>query len=91
MDNFNKQLKDNLAKDIAEFNSNPNYVDIRKLYKLNFDKIESYIKKFGHKSAIEDISNINSSLTRKVMDNMLLLKEINKAISTGQFKKDDIK
>jgi hypothetical protein len=52
---------------------------------------ENYIKKFRHKAAIEDIAKLDSNLTQKVIDNLLLLKEINKAILIGELTKDDIK
>ena len=91
MDKFNKQLKKNLRNDISEFNTNPEFSNIRDLYELNFDKIATYIEKFGHKLAIEDISMIDSNLTQKIIDSHLLLKEINRAISTGELTVNDLK
>ena len=91
MDDFNEQLKRNLKNDISEFNTKPEYSRIRNLYKTNFDNIVTFIKKFGHKPALEDISRLDSNLTQQVMDNHILLKEINKAISTGELNLNDIK
>jgi len=91
MDDFNKQLKRNLRNNISEFNTNPKYSSIRDLYKTNFDSIVTFINKIGHKLAIEDIAQLDNNLTQQVMDNHLLLKEINKAISSGELKLSDIK
>lgn len=93
MDNFNDQLRDNLHKYIKEFNSDPEYKAIRELYKKNFEIIKGLILRAGasgHKLAIEDISMLDHNLEQKIMDNMLLLKEINKAISTQAFTLRDI-
>ncbi len=76
MDKFKEQLKNNLRNDINEFNSKPEYAKIRELYKLHFNIIKVYIQKAGHKSAVEDISYLDSSLTQIISDNILLLKEI---------------
>ncbi len=91
MDEFNEQLRKKSLKDISEFNTNPNYANIRELYRQNFETILSYIEKFGHKSSIEDISRLDGKLSKNVLEQMHLLMEINKAISTGQLKKSDIK
>jgi len=91
MDRFREQLNRNLENDIKQFNSNPEYATIRELYKLHFDIIKACIRKFGPKLAIEDISCIDSNLTQIVSDNSLLLKEINKAISTQQLTSNDIR
>lgn len=91
MDDFNEQLKRNLKNNISEFNTKAEYSNVRDLYKNHFDTVAAFIKKFGYKLALEDISQIDSNLTRQVMDNHLLLKEINKAISTGELKLNDIK
>lgn len=90
MDKFKEQLQRNLESDINQFNSNPEYAAIRELYKLHFETIKAYIQKFGPKPAIEDISRIDSNLSQIISDNILLLKEINKAISTQQLTLDDI-
>jgi dimeric dUTPase (all-alpha-NTP-PPase superfamily) len=91
MSNLNEQLKNNLFRDIAEFNSNPNYAGIRELYRHHYDTIVSYIEKFGHKLSVEDIARLDNSMSDKVIENIQLLQEINKAISKGQLKKSDIK
>ena len=61
------------------------------MYKLHFDTIKGYIQKAGHKLAVEDISYLDSSLTQIISDNILLLKEINRAISTQELTLNDIK
>lgn len=91
MDDFNMQLKRNLRTDISEFNTKPEFSNIRNLYKNKFDSIETVIKKVGYKFAIEDISKLDSNLTQQIMDNLLFLKEINRAILEGELKSNDIK
>lgn len=91
MDEFNRQLQNNLQSSINEFNNSIEFEKIRELYKLHFDKIDSLIERFGHKLSIEDISIIDKNLTVKIIDNMLLLKEINKAISKQEMTLKDIK
>lgn len=91
MDKFEEQLNRNLENNIIQFNSSPEYATIRELYKRHFDTIKAYIQKFGHKPAIEDISYIDSNLTQIISDNSLMLKEINKAISTQKLTLNDIK
>ena len=91
MNEFEKQLQNNLTKDISEFNENENLQDIRELYKTHFTEIKSFIMKSNNKLSIEDISNINPKLNKKIMDNMLLLKEINKAIIENKLTEKEIK
>ncbi len=91
MKEFEKQLESNLIKDIFEFNNNESLQEIRHLYKTYFSEIKSFIEKSGIKLSIEDISNINPKISKKIMGNMLLLKEINKAIIENKLTENDIK
>ena len=91
MDEFNRQLNNDLKSDIYEFNNKPVHADIRQLYKSNFDKIVSYIERSNPKLAVEDIATLDRSLTAKVIDNILLLKEINKAIAEQELTLSSIK
>lgn len=91
MDEFNRQLKNNFQSDIYEFNNKPEYADIRQLYKSNFDKIVSYIERSNPKLAVEDIATLDRNLTAKVIDNILLLKEINNAIAQQELTLSGIK
>jgi hypothetical protein len=91
MKKFIEQLEINLKKDIEEFNNNPDLASIRELYKQNFNEIAVFIEKIGYKLAIEDISMIDRDLTKIVMDNFLLLKEINRAIFQQKFTFSDIR
>lgn len=91
MDEFNKQLEINLLNNIKEFNNNNSLNKIRNLYKTNFEHIKTLINKYGYKQAIEDISNINLDLKQGILENLLLLKEINKGIIKGIIKINDIK
>lgn len=90
MDNFKEQLRKNLKNDINEFNSKPELAEIRVLYKLNFDTIKGYIQKTGHKLAVEEISNLDNTLKKIILDNILLLQQINKAISTHELNTNGI-
>jgi len=89
MDDFNKQLKRILETIFLNLIQTQN--SIRDLYKTNFDTIVTFINNIGHKLAIEDIAKLDNNLTQQVMDNHLLLKEINKAILSGELKLSEIK
>ena len=91
MDEFSRQLKNNLQSDINEFNSKPEYEKIRELYKNNFDKIMFFIERANSKLAIEDIAGLDSKLTQSILDNSPLLQQINKAISKMELTLNDIK
>ena len=91
MDEFKKPNQNNLLKDISEFNSGPAWIEIRNLYKQEFEAIKNMIQRFGHKHAIEDISNIDKELTGRISENRLLIQQINRAISIGMYTRDDIK
>ena len=91
MDEFNRQLKNNLQSDIYEFNTKPEYSKIRELYKNNFDKIVFFIDRTNSKLAIEDIAGLDSKLAQSIFDNSLLLQQINKAISNIELTLNDIK
>ncbi|MEN0011356.1 hypothetical protein [Flavobacterium nitrogenifigens] len=90
MSEFDKQLKKNLNRDVSEFISKPDYESIRQLYKDNFDKIVFYIKRSDVRLAVEDIADIDVRLTKKVIDSVLLLKEVNRAILSQELTLNDI-
>lgn len=90
MNEFEKQLEENLQSDIKKFLTDNDFSEIKELYKNNFDKIKNLIKKFGTKSAVEDISNLDTSLSSKISNNILFLKEINHAISTKKLKLENL-
>lgn len=90
MDNIEKQLQQNLQNDISTFNNESKYIKIRELYKNNFSKIVGFINEFNIKGAIEDISNLDPSLKLLINSEILLLKEINRAIKELKLKKEDI-
>lgn len=90
MDEFKKQLDNNLRQSITAFLTDPDYVDIKNLYRENFDTIYSYIKKFGHQLSIENIANIDKSISQKISNEILLLKQINRAIADNQLKIKDL-
>ena len=90
MDELRRQIKNTRIKNIHEFNSKPEYEKIRQLYRLNFDKIVSFIEYTNPRLAIEDISNIDKNLGKIVMDNRLLLIEINTAINQQELTSKDI-
>lgn len=91
MDEFSRQLKNNLQSDIYEFNNKTEYGKIRELYKNNFDKIVFFIDRANSKLAIEDIAGIDSKLAQSIFDNSLLLQKINNAISKMELTLNDIK
>lgn len=93
MNELEDQYRKNRESDIQEFLTSSKYSDIRTLYKSNFETINNFIKKVGHKLCIEDIAGIadkDSSLKRSIFDNHLLLKEVNKAIIHGDLTLDDL-
>lgn len=91
MKEFDKQLEQNLQYNIFEFNTKQEYSKIRDLYKNKFSIIETLINKFGYRHSIEEISQLDGNLTRLILDNSLLLKEINRAICIGVLKLNDLK
>ena len=80
MNELEKQLEKNLNEAIIDFLTNPDYADIKILYHEHFDNIRYYIEKSGLRLSIEDIANIDKNLFKKIIDNLLFLKEINRAI-----------
>lgn len=91
MDELTRQLKNNLQSNIYEFNTKPELADIRQLYKSNFDRVVYFIERSSPKLAVEDIAGLDGRLTKKIISNILLLKEINKAIAQNQLTLDAIK
>lgn len=87
---FEQQLERNLLQNINDFLTNIEYEEIKKLYKDHFEDIEMLIDKFGAKLSIEDISRLNPTLSRKIISNISLLKEINTAIQKGKLRKIDL-
>lgn len=87
---FEQQLERNLLQNINDFLTNIEYEEIKKLYKDHFEDIEMLIDKFGVKLSIEDISRLNPTLSRKIISNISLLKEINTAIQKGKLRKIDL-
>ena len=84
MSEFERQLEQNLQNDIKTFISDPKYRQVKDMYKSNFDNIQQYIAISGYNLAIEDISNLDPSLSPFITSERLLLKEINKAIQKGR-------
>ena len=91
MNEYNKQLKTNLQAAIYEFNNKAEFAEIRQLYKNNFDKIVTFIKRSNSKLAVEDIASLDSRLASKIFDHILLLQEINKAILQNEITLSSIK
>lgn len=90
MSEFNDQLNNNLKRDIEIFKAEDKYDSIRNLYKNNFDIILDKIKKYGVKQSIEDIADIDESLSKSVYSERQLLQQINIAINNGILLKNDI-
>jgi hypothetical protein len=88
---YNRQLERNLQDAISEFNNKPEYAEIKQLYKNNFDKIALYIERASPKLAVQDIAALDTRLANRIIDNILLLQEINKAISQRKLTLADIK
>ncbi|MBK7883444.1 MAG: hypothetical protein IPJ81_06390 [Chitinophagaceae bacterium] len=91
MEEYKRQLENNLRSDIYEFNNKQEFAKIREFYKMHFEEIANLIKKTDYTLAVEDISNIDASLCQSIHDNRLLLKEINKAIFQHELTLKDIK
>jgi hypothetical protein len=91
MDDFARQLKNDLQSNIYEFNNKPELADVRQLYKNNFDRVVYFIERSSPKLAVKDIAGLNSMLAKQILSNTLFLKEINKAIAQNQLTLDTIK
>lgn len=90
MEEFKNQTELNLLSDILKFQTDNDFLEIKELYKNNFDFIKSSIKKFGDRGAIEDISGLDSNLSKKISSNFLFLKEINRAIAINKILLQDL-
>ncbi|WP_156809721.1 hypothetical protein [Riemerella columbina] len=88
-DEFKKQLEYSQKRFIETFN-NSKYDSIRELYKNNFEKIKYLISESSPKLALEDIAEIEASLSKQIINENTLLEKINIAISEGKLKEKDI-
>lgn len=88
--NFNRQIKKSIRNAVEEFNSNSNYINLRKLYKSHFEEIASLIQRLGPKLAIEDISYIDIELSKGIGGHILLFQEINRGIDYKEILIEDI-
>lgn len=79
------------SKSLEEFNSSEELINVRKLYKDNFDVIEVFIIKYGYGLALADISNIDLKYKQIIDNNESLLKKINRKIYFDKIKFEDIK
>ena len=90
MNEYQKQLDENAKKFLKEFNQDSTLIDIRQLYKTQFDIIKTLIEKFKPKGSLENISLLFPSLERQIFSNHLLLQQINNLIFKGEISEDDI-
>lgn len=79
------------SKSLEEFNSSEELINVRKLYKDNFDVIEVFIRKYGYGLALADISNLDLKYKQIIDNNESLLKKINRKIYFDKIKFEDIK
>lgn len=89
MNETEKQFNETAKKLLKEFNESADLIDVRQLYKSNFEYIKNltYIKE---RASIEGISLLDSNLTNKVIKNMMFLRLINNLISKGYISESDI-
>jgi hypothetical protein len=90
MNEFEKQLENNLKTALIEFNSSTSLDEVRDVYKQNFDYIYDLIERTNPKIAIEDILNLEPSLPNVNTPDFLLLQEINRGIKNGTIKVSNI-
>ncbi len=79
------------SKSFEEFNSSEELINVRRLYKDNFDVIEVFIRKYGYGLALADISNLDLKYKQIIDNNESLLKKINRKIYFDKIKFEDIK
>lgn len=84
-------MKKIVNNDLEEFNSSADLINVRKLYKDNFDVIEVFIRKYGYGLALADISNLELKYKQIIEENYSLLKKINRKIYFDKIKFEDIK
>lgn len=90
MNDFEKQLENDLKKNLVDFNSSAHLNDVRNIYKQNFDLIKAFIARTNPRTAIEDIMNLDASLPSLSTDDFLILKEINRGIIIDSIDVSDI-
>ena len=90
MNEFQKQLDENAKKFLREFNLDAGLINVRQLYKTQFEIIESLITKKTPKLAVEDISLLDPNLEKQITSNSLLLQQINNLIFKGDISAKDI-
>lgn len=84
-------MKKIVNNDLEEFNSSADLINVRKLYKDNFDVIEVFIRKYGYGLALADISKLDLKYKQIIEENYSLLKKINRKIYFDKIKFEDIK
>lgn len=84
-------MKKIVNNDLEEFNSSADLINVRKLYKDNFDVIEVFIRKYGYGLALADISDLELKYKQIIEENYSLLKKINRKIYFNKIKFEDIK
>ncbi len=84
-------MKKIVNNDLEEFNSSADLINVRKLYKDNFDVIEVFIRKYGYGLALADISDLELKYKQIIEENYSLLKKINRKIYFDKIKFEDIK
>lgn len=90
MENFIENNKTDLSVSVIDFLFKPEYKKIKELYLNNFDAIFIFIKKYGRKLSIEDISNLDTNLTMSIGVNRELLIKVNSAISKEKLHLKDL-
>lgn len=90
MENFIENNKTDLSVSVIDFLFKPEYKKIKELYLNNFGTILVFIKKYGRKLALEDISNLDSNLTQSITINREFLAKINNAISKEKLHLKDL-
>lgn len=90
MNDFEKQLENNLKTFLMEFNSSTHLEKVRDVYKTNFNHIADLIGRTNPKIAIEDILNLDTSLPTLTIADSLLLQQINRGIIIGSIGVSDI-
>lgn len=90
MNDFEKQLENNLKTALVEFNSSTHFTKVRDVYKQNFDYIAALIERTNPKIAIEDILKLDPSLPSIKTRDFLLLQEINRGIKNGTIRVSNI-
>ncbi|MDQ0064174.1 hypothetical protein [Chryseobacterium lathyri] len=90
MNEFQNQLNNNILAALNEFNKSEALVNVRLIYKSNFEIIKQLLATRNSRTVIEDIINIDNTNNTIIMNNFHLIREINRGIYEGKILNENI-